>query len=105
MERLAFKDRIRGILIAGDFNMNQDGQFGDKTLEILTKGGFHNTWEGVVKKDRLTWRGSPHFEPTTFDYILTKGLPPGSAKRIEVPEAASDHWPVTITLSFPAGVR
>ncbi|MEK7953479.1 endonuclease/exonuclease/phosphatase family protein [Luteolibacter soli] len=101
MERLAFKGRIRGIVIAGDFNTNQDGQFGDKTLEILTKGGFHNTWEDVAKKDRLSWHGSSQFEPTTFDYILTKGLPPGSAKLIEVPEAASDHSPVTITLSFP----
>lgn len=100
MERLTFKGRIRGILIAGDFNTNQDGQFGDATLDILVKGGFHNTWAGVEKKDRLTWRGSEQFEPTTFDYILTKGLPPMKAKMIEVPDAASDHWPVTVTLSF-----
>ncbi len=100
MERLTFKGRIRGILIAGDFNTNQDGQFGDATLGILIKGGFHNTWAGVEKKDRQTWRGSDQFEPTTFDYILTKGLPQVTAKMIEVPEAASDHWPVTITLSF-----
>jgi endonuclease/exonuclease/phosphatase (EEP) superfamily protein YafD len=100
MERLTFKGRIRGILIAGDFNTNQDGQFGDATLDILVKGGFHNTWAGVEKKNRLTWRGSEQFEPTTFDYIMTKGLPAMTAKMIEVPEAASDHRPVTITLSF-----
>ena len=100
MERLTFKGRIRGVVIAGDFNTNQDGQFGDTTLDILVKGGFHNTWAGVERKDRLTWRGSDQFEPTTFDYILTKGLPALTAKMIEVPEGASDHWPVSITLSF-----
>jgi endonuclease/exonuclease/phosphatase family metal-dependent hydrolase len=100
MERLTFKGRIRGVIIAGDFNTNQDGQFGDATLDILIKGGFHNSWAGVARKDRQTWRGSEQFEPTTFDYILTKGLPAATARMIEVPEAASDHHAVTVTLSF-----
>ena len=101
MENAVFAGRVRGIIVAGDFNTNQDGQFGDKTLEILTKGGFHNTWEGVEKKDRLTWRGSDRYEPTTFDYILTKGLPTGTAKMVPADTAASDHWPVMITISLP----
>lgn len=101
MENSIFKGRVRGVLVAGDLNTNQDGQFGDTTLDILTKGGFHNTWADVPKEERLTWRGSDLFKPTTFDYILTKGLGTGKARMVEAPEAASDHWPVMITLTFP----
>jgi endonuclease/exonuclease/phosphatase family metal-dependent hydrolase len=100
METAMFKGRVRGVVIAGDLNTNQDGQFGDKTLEILTAGGFHNTWADVPRGDRLSWRGSNRYEPTTFDYILTKGLGSGKARLAEAPEGASDHWPVMITLRF-----
>jgi endonuclease/exonuclease/phosphatase family metal-dependent hydrolase len=100
MEAATFKGRVRGVVIAGDLNTNQDGQFGDKTLEILTAGGFHNTWAEVPRAERLSWRGSSSFEPTTFDYILTKGLGSGRARLVEAPKGASDHWPVMITFSF-----
>lgn len=102
MEKTLFKNRVRGVVIAGDINTNQDGQFGDKTLEILTAGGFHNTFAEVPRADRLSWRGSNAYEPTTFDYILTKGLGTGKAHLAEAPKSASDHWPVLITLSVPA---
>jgi endonuclease/exonuclease/phosphatase family metal-dependent hydrolase len=99
MENATFKGRVRGVVIAGDLNTNQDGQFGDKTLEILTAGGFHNTWADVPRAERLSWRGSSRYEPTTFDYILTKGLGAGKAHLAEAPKGASDHWPVMIQFS------
>ncbi|MCW1912160.1 endonuclease/exonuclease/phosphatase family protein [Luteolibacter sp. GHJ8] len=100
MERATFKGRVRGVVIAGDLNTNHDGQFGDKTLEILSAGGFHNTWNAVPRAERLSWRGSSAYEPTTFDYILTKGLGSGTARLAEAPKGASDHWPVLITFTF-----
>lgn len=100
MENNLFKGRVRGVIVAGDVNTNTDGQFGDKTLEILTAGGFHNTWSEVPKADRLSWRGSKDYEATTFDYILTKGLGAGKAHLAEAPKGASDHWPVLISFSF-----
>ena len=100
METATFKGRVRAVVIAGDLNTNQDGQFGDKTLEILAAGGFHNTWAEVPRAERLSWRGSSSYEPTTFDYILTKGLGRGRARLVEAPKGASDHWPAMITFSF-----
>lgn len=98
MERLAFRDRIAAILVAGDFNTNHDGQFADEVVPLMTRAGFRNTWEGVPRNQRLTWRGSEQFEPTTFDYIFTKGLPRLTARLIEVPEEASDHHIVLLEI-------
>jgi len=101
MKERVFKGRIVGVIIGGDFNTNHDGQFGDdRTIAMMEKAGFHNTWSGVPREERLTWRGSNRFEPTTFDYIFTKGLPETTARMIPVEDGSSDHWPVTITLDL-----
>ena len=101
MKERVFKDRIVGVVIGGDFNTNHDGQFGDdKTIAMMEEGGFHNTWTGVPREERLTWRGNDRFEPTTFDYIFTKGLPETTARLIPVEDGSSDHWPVAITLDL-----
>jgi hypothetical protein len=42
--------------------------------------------------------GSGRFEPTTFDYIMTKGLGSPRADLIDVPEEASDHRPVMLEI-------
>ncbi len=98
MERLVFPERLRGIIVGGDFNTNHDGQFDDLTLEMMEQAGFHNSWRDVPREMRLSWRGSERFEPTTFDYIFTKGLGEPRAILIEVPEETSDHWPVGIQI-------
>jgi endonuclease/exonuclease/phosphatase family metal-dependent hydrolase len=100
MQGKAFKDRIVGVIVGGDFNTNHDGQFDDETIEILTEAGFANTWKDVPRKKRETWIGSGRFEPTTFDYIMTKGLGSPKAKLIDVPEEASDHRPVALEISL-----
>lgn len=96
MERLTFRDRITGIIIAGDLNTNHDGQFGDETIAILERGGFYNTWSGVPREERFTWRGSSQFQPTTFDYIMTKGFERARPRLFEVPAEVSDHHPIVI---------
>ncbi len=101
MKERVFKNRIVGVIIGGDFNTNHDGQFGDdRTIAIMEEAGFHNTWTGVPREERLSWRGSNRFEPTTFDYIFTMGLPETTARLIPVEADSSDHWPVTITLDL-----
>lgn len=101
MERLAFPDRVRGVVVAGDLNTNHDGQFGDETISLLEGAGFYNTFTGVPRERRLTWRGSSQFEPTTFDYIFTKGLGNPQALMITVSDDASDHFPVGVVLDLP----
>jgi endonuclease/exonuclease/phosphatase family metal-dependent hydrolase len=102
MEGNAFKERIVGVIVGGDFNTNHDGQFEDETIDILTKAGFANTWDGVSRKRRETWIGGGNYEPTTFDYIMTKGLGSPRADLIDVPEEASDHRPVALEIDLSA---
>ncbi len=92
---------IRGWLAGGDFNTNHDGQFPEcHVVDILTKGGFHNTWLNVPKDQRLTWRTEPggRFEPTTFDYLFAKGFGELNATAVGVDMAVSDHLPVQLLL-------
>ena len=105
MEKARFAgESIVGWIIGGDMNSNHDGQFPLCTaVKDTVAGGFHNTWEGVEKKDRLTWRSDPdpekrRFEPTTFDYIFTVGFKPSTAKILDVPRVLSDHSPLAVML-------
>ena len=95
------KFSIKGWLAAGDFNTNHDGQFPEcHAVEILTKGGFYNTWLGVPKEKRLTWHDRPggKFNPTTFDYIFAKGFGELTASTAVTDEKVSDHLPVQLLL-------
>lgn len=93
--------KIKGWISAGDHNTNQDGQFLDKVVETMMGAGFWNSWKETPRKDRQTWRGSPffHHEPTTFDYIFTKGLGEPKATMPDEPKEASDHLPVRVHIA------
>ena len=97
-----FKERIAGVIVGGDFNTNHDGQFEDKTVQMIEDAGFVNTWEGVPPEQRHTWMGSDRYDPTTFDYIMTKGLGSAKAELVEVSEEASDHRPLKLVIPLPA---
>ena len=99
MTDMTFKGTIVGVVVGGDFNTNQDGQFGDKVVEMMEKAGFHSSWQDVPRDKRGTWRGSDNLEATTFDFIFTKGLGSPRARIIEVPEETSDHRPVEVMIS------
>ncbi len=93
--------KISGWIAAGDFNTNTDNQFPlCHAVELLTAGGFRNTWEGIDKEKRLTWRGDKtgKFQPTTFDYIFTKGLGDLTDAMIDSPREVSDHHAITVPL-------
>jgi endonuclease/exonuclease/phosphatase family metal-dependent hydrolase len=98
MKENTFKDTIVGVIAGGDFNTNQDGQFGDKVMKMMEEAGFHQTWGRTAKADRATWRGSDRFEPTTFDHIFTLGLGKPQAEMLTVPDETSDHWPVRVVI-------
>lgn len=99
LRRLVVKDDdVLGWMVAGDFNTNHDGQFGDDTIRILQRAGFHNTWAGVPPEQRQTWRGEEPFKPTTFDYIMTYGLGSLTAELADAPMETSDHLPVVLRL-------
>lgn len=101
MERLAYPGRVRGVIVGGDINTNHDGQFGDEVVTKMEAAGFYNTWSGVPRDRRLSWRGSEDYEPTTLDYIFTKGMGTPRAILIEVPDHASDHFPVGVQIELP----
>ncbi len=101
MEEVVFPGRIAGVIVGGDFNTNQDGQFEDRTLAIMEEGGFTNTWFDTPRGDRLTWRGSQRFEPTTFDHIFVKGLSANRAQIVPTVDETSDHHPVSLIVEIP----
>jgi len=99
MKENAFKETIVGVIVGGDFNTNQDGQFEDNAMKMMEEAGFHQTWGRKAKADRATWRGSDLFEPTTFDHIFTLGLGKPQAEMPAVSDESSDHWPVRVVIS------
>jgi endonuclease/exonuclease/phosphatase family metal-dependent hydrolase len=68
---------------------------------MLVDTGFVNTWDGLPPERRHTWRGNDTYNPTTFDYILTKGLGAATAELVEVSAEASDHWPLKLEIELP----
>jgi len=92
--------KIEGWISAGDYNTNQDGQFQDTVVATMVGAGFWNSWKETLRQDRLTWRGNPSFhnDPTTFDYIFTKGLGEPKATMPSEPKETSDHLPVMVHL-------
>ncbi|MEM9081090.1 MAG: endonuclease/exonuclease/phosphatase family protein [Verrucomicrobiota bacterium] len=103
-EQFAGQD-ILGWIVAGDLNTNHDNQFPQcNVLADLTAAGFYNTWSETPKDQRATWLSDPdpekrRFQPTTFDYILTQGLPKSQATiPPNVPRELSDHAPVSLKI-------
>ncbi len=91
--------QIAGIILAGDFNTNHDGQFpACKVVEEITVAGYRNTWADTPQEERLTWRSRPKstFKPTTFDYFFTYGLGDLAAELIDTPEEISDHRAISL---------
>lgn len=105
MESVMFKDRVAGVVVGGDFNTNNDGQFGDSVIRTMEEGGFHNAWEKTPRAERLTWRGDERFEATTFDFMFTKGLGTPQAKLLEGSGDCSDHRPFVLEIDTPKTTR
>ena len=101
MERVTFGGTsIRGWILGGDYNTNHDGQFGDRVVARLEEAGFWNSWAGIPREKRLTWRGNDAFEGTTFDYIMTRGLGQPKATMGGTDAATSDHDAVVLSIDL-----
>ena len=106
MEKIYRKENIEGWIIGGDFNTNDDGQFtNDHVIVNFEEAGFWDSWNNIPKEKRLTWTGKGRYNPTTFDYILTKNLGKPVAKLWQIPKEASDHLPVVVTLTNLSPVK
>src|SRR5882724_12717617 len=92
---------IKGIVIAGDFNTNQDQAMfaAERTLDSLADAGYQNGFEGLALLERVTHPGSHGFPDATFDFIFAKGLTASQPTIIRT--NASDHWPVTRNFRLP----
>lgn len=100
MQDIYKKENIEGWIIGGDFNTNDDGQFtNDHVITNFEEAGFWDTWQNVPQEKRLTWTGKGRYKPTTFDYILLKGLGKPSALALTNFTEVSDHLPVVVTLT------
>jgi endonuclease/exonuclease/phosphatase family metal-dependent hydrolase len=95
------RDGVQGVIVGGDINTNEDGQFGDNVVRDFVEAGFWSTWQSVPREKRLTWRGNDQFQPTTFDYIFLEGLGRPVARMGETPETTSDHDAVVVEISLP----
>jgi endonuclease/exonuclease/phosphatase (EEP) superfamily protein YafD len=86
---------IKGVVVGGDFNTNQDQAMfvAERTLDFLADAGYQNGFEGLSLSERVTHPGTHGFPRPTFDFIFAKGL---TASQPTVTLAnGSDHWPVT----------
>lgn len=98
METIYQSKNIKGWIVAGDFNTNDDNQFkGDQTVDKMKGAGFWDSWANIPPAKRKTWRGGGSFSGTTFDYIFTKKLGFPKAQIANAPSITSDHLPVLIT--------
>jgi endonuclease/exonuclease/phosphatase family metal-dependent hydrolase len=87
--------RIKGVVIGGDFNTNQDQAMftAERTLDSLAGAGYQNGFEELPLPQRVTHPGTHGFPDATFDFIFAKNL---TASQPNVARTnASDHWPVT----------
>jgi len=96
LENNLFKSKVAGIIVTGDFNTNEDGNFKDKTLQLLREAGYYHTWQFTPKEQRYTWVGNSKHSKTCFDHVFTKYLGKPQTKTIDTPatRASSDHLPL-----------
>lgn len=101
METQFSEKGIDGWIVAGDFNTNHDGRFGDHVVAMLEAAGFHNTWKKTAPENRHTWKSRGPFASTTFDYIMTRGLSEQEAVIHVTNDSVSDHNAVVLTVEMP----
>jgi len=99
LENFLFKNKVAGIVVTGDFNTNEDGEFQDDTLKILRDAGFYHTWQGVPQDQRITWGGNSKHQKACLDHVFTKYLEKPETQILNTSPKASDHFALKTTLT------
>lgn len=100
--RTRFGERLAKVVVAGDFNTNEDDDtfVSEATLRSFYGAHFRNGFSRMPKELRVTWPGHGKFPDATFDYILYRGFDELVGRKILDVDARglSDHRPVSVTL-------
>ena len=93
---------IRGTIIGGDFNTNQDQSMfsSEKTFAILEDDGFKNSTAQLPLPQRVTHPSSGRYPNATFDYLWVKNGTAGGPRIIN--SDISDHYPLTCDIEIAA---
>ena len=98
--QIAHGHLITKVVVAGDFNTNEDEKdfVSESTLRAFYGAHFRNCLSGAKKADRVTHPGNGAFSDATFDYILYRGFAKQVSRRIFPGGLVSDHNIVTARL-------
>lgn len=80
-------------IVGGDFNTSPDDpRFkGDKTISMLTAGGFLWAWQNIPFADRVTMPPDKRYPAASFDHIFYRGPTLKRADVLQTSPDASDH--------------
>lgn len=97
-----YGDRLEKVVVAGDFNTNEDDEtfVSEATLRAFYGAHFRNSFTGLRKSSRVTWPSRNGYPDATFDHILYRGFERPVGRKILDTDARglSDHRPVAVTL-------
>ncbi len=98
--RKRFGNRLTRVVVAGDFNTNEDDEtfVSEATLRSFYGAHFRSCFTGLGKHQRVTHPKSGGYPDATFDYILYRGFGRGKARKINPGSPISDHNLVSIKL-------
>jgi endonuclease/exonuclease/phosphatase family metal-dependent hydrolase len=89
------------VVVGGDFNLllEREDMAHEQTLDLFLEAGFHWSWDGVPKENRVTWASMGGYGDACFDHIVTRGLPDLTAAILYKPDyRLSDHRPVLLRI-------
>lgn len=98
--RTRYGDDLSRVVVAGDFNTNDDDKtfVSEATLRAFYGAHFRSCFRGLRKNQRITHPASGGYPDCTFDYILYRGFGRGLERKIGIGQPISDHNPVSIKL-------
>ena len=100
--RKQYGGRLTRVVVAGDFNTNEDDDMfvSEATLRSFYGAHFRSCFRGWRKHQRVTHPASDGYPDATFDYILYRGFGDMEARRICIGHPISDHNLVCIRLKL-----
>lgn len=100
--RTRYGERLTRVVVAGDFNTNEDDEVfvSEATLRSFYGAHFRSCFRGWRKHQRITHPASNGYPDATFDYILYRGFGEIVSRKIVFGGPISDHNIVAIHLQM-----